>query len=167
MWWVRTYWCPEWANPFFDPTADMVIRSFSLVVNPSNVVSKQASLGTRDPLKKSFHKENISEVFLSRHTEEKSSWSRIKFVTSLGLSDLKYGEIEIWVETFWQHSFVTRQKHCLNRVWVGNLKQRVPITSKSSKFKGATQHSSKIAKISGCQTLLSKNLAGARHPWHP
>ena len=26
---------------------------------------------------------------------------------------------------------------------------------------------SKIAKISGCQTVLSKNSAGTRHPWHP
>ena len=42
------------------------------------------------------------------------------------------------------------------------------ITSKFSNFKGDTQHLwSKIAKIRGCQTVHSKNSAGARHPWHP
>ena len=41
----------------------------------------------------------------------------------------------------------------LHRAWVGNLKQRVPITSKSSKFKGATQHY--VVKL--------PKSAGARH----
>ena len=37
------------------------------------------------------------------------------------------------------------------RAWVGNLKQRVPITSKSSKFKGATQH---YVKYNICNSTL-------------
>ena len=40
-----------------------------------------------------------------------------------------------------------------SRAWVRNLKQRVPITSKSSKFKGATQHY--VVKL--------PKSAGARH----
>ena len=35
--------------------------------------------------------------------------------------------------------FCNNIRHFSNRAWVGNLKQRVPITSKSSKFKGETQ----------------------------
>ena len=47
-----------------------------------------------------------------------------------------------------------------SRAWVENLKQRVPITSKSSKFKGVTQH----------YVLKLPKSAGARHycpkiPW--
>ena len=53
------------------------------------------------------------------------------------------------------------------RAWVGNFKERVPITSKSSKFKGATQKVKLLTKIRGCQTLLSINSAGAGHPWYP
>jgi hypothetical protein len=46
-----------------------------------------------------------------------------------------------------------------SRAWVGNLKQRVPITSKSSKFKGVTKHYVvKLPKSAGarhyCQKIL-------------
>ena len=42
------------------------------------------------------------------------------------------------------------------RAWVGSLKQRVPITSKSSKFKGAAQHYVvKLPKFRGCKAPLA------------
>ena len=43
------------------------------------------------------------------------------------------------------------------RAWVGNLKQRVPITSKSSNFKGETQHYVvKLPKSAGASQYCPK-----------
>ena len=48
------------------------------------------------------------------------------------------------------------------RAWVGNLKQRVPITSKSSNFKGETQHYIvKLPKSAGARQYCPKI------PWVP
>ena len=44
------------------------------------------------------------------------------------------------------------------RAWVGNLKQRVPITSKSSKFKGETQHY--VVKWLNCALKIERTLHG-------
>ena len=73
------------------------------------------------------------------------------------------------VKYTYQATFLHTFSDFIVRALVRNLKQRVPITSKPAKFNGATQHYvfSKVAKISGCQTSLSKNSMGARHPWHP
>ena len=54
------------------------------------------------------------------------------------------------------------------RAWAENLKQRVPITSKSLNSKGEhTTLCCKIAKIRKCHTVLSKNSADTWHTWHP
>ena len=47
------------------------------------------------------------------------------------------------------------QKHKAFRAWFGNLKQRVPITSKFSKLKGVTQHYVvKLPKSAGAKGQL-------------
>jgi hypothetical protein len=47
----------------------------------------------------------------------------------------------------------------INRALVGNLKQRVPITSKSSNFKGETQHYVvKLPKLAGARQNCPKIL---------
>jgi hypothetical protein len=61
------------------------------------------------------------------------------------------------------HAVIHAVKYILGfRAWVGNLKQRVPITSKSSKFQGVTQpYVVKLPKSAGARKLLSKNFVGA------
>ena len=50
-----------------------------------------------------------------------------------------------------------RRSIALIRTWVGNLKQRVPITSKSSNFKGETQHYVvKLSKSAGAEQYCPK-----------
>ena len=64
----------------------------------------------------------------------------------------KYKDLEkLWLEK--NSSYRLR----IYRAWVGNLKQRVPITSKSSKFKGAIQHYVvKLSKSAGTRHYCPK-----------
>ena len=57
----------------------------------------------------------------------------------------------IWKYLDWNLFYKTR------RAWVGNLKQRVPITRKSSNFKGETHHYVvKLPKSAGARQYCSK-----------
>ena len=67
---------------------------------------------------------------------------------------LKYFQVGYFDEKFKLILYPPSSKiHNLPRAWGGNLKQRVPITSKSSKFKGETQYY--VVKL--------PKSAGARH----
>ena len=96
------------------------------------------------------------DFFVSNFTSVTPSWK----VVSLFKLDF-YMYIHFVIE-FFIFNHVLRSdlfQSCKYRAWVGNLKQRVPITSKSSKFKGTTQHYvAKLPKSAGVRHYCPKSL---------